>query len=67
MIDRTDEVILEKLRALTPERRAEVEDFIDFLRARLEDEQLTRAAMLASEPALKQVWDNSADAIYDDL
>jgi hypothetical protein len=32
----TEKTLLEKLRALPPERRAEVEDFIDFLEAREE-------------------------------
>jgi hypothetical protein len=30
----TDEILLEKLKALPPERRAEVEDFVDFLTAK---------------------------------
>lgn len=32
----TDQTLLEKLKALPPERRAEVEDFVDFLKAREE-------------------------------
>jgi hypothetical protein len=47
-----DELLLEKLRALPPERRAEVEDFIDFL----SDQAKKRAAwdrLLAIAPALE--------------
>ncbi|MGH8260081.1 MAG: hypothetical protein ACREUG_10370 [Steroidobacteraceae bacterium] len=33
---RRDEVIIEKLRSLPPEQRAEVEDFVDFLKTRRE-------------------------------
>jgi hypothetical protein len=33
---RRDEVLIEKLRALPPEQRAEVEDFVDFLKTRRE-------------------------------
>lgn len=36
MNPRTDETLIEKLRSLPPQERAEVEDFIDFLRSRRE-------------------------------
>jgi Protein of unknown function (DUF2281) len=62
-----EHVLLEKLKALPPERRAEVEDFIDFLQNREADQHLARAAMRASEPAFKAVWDNPDDAEYDRL
>lgn len=63
---RIDEVV-EKLHALSPERVTEVEDFIDFLKQRDEDRQLTRAAMRATEPVLEKIWDNADDAGYDKL
>ena len=62
-----ERAILEKLKNLPPERVAEVEDFVDFLRARDAERQLTRAALKASEPAFKKVWDNPDDAAYDAL
>jgi hypothetical protein len=62
-----EQVLLEKLKALPPERRAEVEDFIDFLQNREADQHLARAAARASEPAFKAVWDNPDDAEYDRL
>ena len=62
-----DQAVLEKLRSLTPQRRAEAEDFIDFLKARAAEEQLTQAAGRVSEPALRKVWDNPDDAEYDRL
>ena len=62
-----ERAILEKLRNLPPERVAEVEDFVDFLRTRDVERQLTRAALKASEPAFKKVWDNPDDAAYDAL
>ena len=36
MNPRTDETLIEKLTSLPPQERAEVEDFIDFLRSRRE-------------------------------
>ena len=59
--------LIDKLEALPPERIAEVEDFIDFLKSRDTDRQLTRAAAKASEPSLQKVWDNPDDAVYDAL
>ena len=59
--------VLRKLRTLSPERITEVEDFIDFLRQRDADRQVTHAAMAASEPVLNAIWDNPDDAEYDHL
>jgi hypothetical protein len=60
-----DSVLIEKIRELPAQRVAEVEDFVDFLRAREENQRLTRAAAKASEPSFSQVWDNDEDAAYD--
>jgi hypothetical protein len=62
-----DQVLLEKLKSLPPRRRAEVEDFVDFLRSREAEQHLTSAASQVSEPAFKAVWDNADDAEYDRL
>jgi len=59
--------LLDKLDQLPPERVAEVEDFVDFLRQRDEDMRLTQAAGRVAEPSLSNVWDNSDDAVYDAL
>lgn len=62
----TEQALLEKIRQLPPQRLAEVEDFVDFLRAR-EERRLTKAAAKASEPASAKAWDNDEDAAYDRL
>lgn len=36
---RTDEALIEKLKSLPPQQRAEVEDFVDFLKTREERER----------------------------
>lgn len=59
--------LIEKLKSLTPQRQAEVEDFVDFLRSREEDQHLVTAAARASEPSFAKVWDNEDDAEYDRL
>lgn len=61
------EHMLEKLEHLSPERLAEVEDFIDFLSQRDRDTPLRQDYAQASEGAFSKVWDNDDDAIYDTL
>jgi hypothetical protein len=64
--------LFEKIRRLPPDRRAEVEDFVDFIVQRAErdldaDRQLARAAAAASVPAFAKAWDNPEDDVYDKL
>ena len=60
-------VLIDKIRNLSPERVAEVEDFVDFLAARDGDVQVSRLTARASEAAFGAVWDNAEDADYDRL
>jgi hypothetical protein len=62
-----EDALIEKIRSLPPEKIAEVEDFVDFLRERDEDRRLRHDAMRLSEERLAEVWTNEADAAYDDL
>jgi len=66
-ITQQEQELIEKIRSLAPERAAEVEDFVDFLRHRTEDRGLVRAAAKFSEAAFRKVWDNPEDAVYDQL
>lgn len=59
--------LIEKLKSLPPQRQAEVEDFVDFLRSREDDQRLVAAAARASEPTFEKVWNNEDDAEYDRL
>ena len=61
------EQMMEKLEHLTPDRLAEVEDFIDFIQQRDRDKLLRQDYARASEAAFAKVWDNDEDAIYDHL
>ena len=56
MSARADAELLEKLKALPPEQRAEVEDFVDFLAARAE-KQAALDRLLAIAPALEAAGD----------
>ena len=62
-----DRELLAKIRSLPPERVAEVEDFVDFLRLRDEEQKLTEAASRLSEAAFANVWESPDDADYDRL
>jgi hypothetical protein len=62
-----EQTLIEKIRGLPPEKVAEVEDFVDFLRQRDEDRRLVKAASRLSENAFQKVWDNLDDAEYDRL
>jgi hypothetical protein len=59
--------ILKKLEHLSPERLAELDDFIDFLNQRDQGDRLRRDFAQASEAAFAKVWDNDDDAVHDDL
>ncbi|PYS43167.1 MAG: toxin-antitoxin system, antitoxin component, Xre family protein [Acidobacteria bacterium] len=58
--------LIEKIRGLSPEKIAEVVDFVDFLTNR-DERRLVEAASRMAEPAFAIVWDNPDDAEYDNL
>jgi hypothetical protein len=60
------ENVVKKLETLSPDRVAEVEDFIDFLQSRAE-RSLVEVAARASEEVFAKVWENAEDAEYDQL
>lgn len=61
----TEEMLIEKIRQLPPQRLAEVVDFVDFLRTREDEQRLVQAAAKAAEASFATVWDNDVDAAYD--
>jgi hypothetical protein len=61
-----EEELIEKIKGLSPEKIAEVVDFVDFL-ANRDDRRLVEAASRISEPTFARVWDNPDDAEYDNL
>ena len=60
-----DQALFNKIKQLPPQRMAEVEDFVDFLHAREDEQRLTRAAAKASVASFAHAWDNDEDAAYD--
>lgn len=61
------EELIEKLNSLPSDRINEVEDFIDFLKHRETEFQLTQAATKTAEQSFNKIWDNPDDSIYDSL
>jgi hypothetical protein len=59
--------LLDKIKALSAERLAEVEDFIDFIVSREQDAALAGAAAKASAHSFAEVWSNPDDDAYDAL
>ncbi len=60
-----EQALIDKIRQLPPQRLAEVEDFVDFLRTREDGRRLVRAAAGMAEASFAAVWDNDEDAAYD--
>lgn len=61
----TAQRLIEKINQLPPQRLAEVEDFVDFLRTRKDDQRLTHGAAKIAEPSFAATWSNDEDAAYD--
>lgn len=57
--------LIEKIDALSADRLAEVEDFVDFIRKRDQDHSLVRAAAAMSASAFAAIWSNPEDDAYD--
>lgn len=62
MSARDVQALIEKWKSLPPQRRAQVEDFVDFLLSRKSDQPLGQASAQMSEPAFKAVRVNPDDA-----
>ncbi len=58
------QALMEKIQTLPPERIAEIEDFVEFIAAREQQQSLTRAAAITSAPAFEAIWDNPEDDAY---
>jgi len=57
----------ERIQTLSAEQITEVEDFVEFLRFRGQDRELTRSAAAVSAPAFEAIWSNPEDDVYDAL
>jgi hypothetical protein len=62
-----EKIIIQKIRALSPDRVAEVVDFVDFISQKDQDRRLLKAGNMLAEDAFKKVWNNTEDEVYDRL
>ena len=59
--------LTEKIQSLSAEQIHEVEDFVEFLRLRGQEQGLSRLASAASAQVFESVWNNPEDDAYDAL
>ena len=59
--------VVEKVKQLSTEQIAKVDQFIDSLREQNLDNQLTLVSTKIAESVFDKVWDNPEDADYDNL
>ena len=62
-----ESLLIQKIRKLTPDKIAEVVDFVDFLSQKDQDQGIVQAANKLAEGAFNKVWDNTEDEVYDKL
>ena len=62
-----ERIIIEKIRTLSPDKVAQVVDFVDFISLKDRDRRLIRAGIKLAEDAFKKIWDNTKDDVYDRL
>ncbi len=62
-----ERIIIEKIRTLSPDKVAQVVDFVDFISLKDRDRRLIRAGNKLAEDAFKKIWDNTEDDVYDRL
>lgn len=66
-VQQNPEVLVHKIRGLSPEEIEEVDHFVDRLRLRDRDLADTWAASSMSAPTFEAVWSNPEDDVYDAL
>ena len=62
-----EKMILLKIRALSPDKVAEVVDFVEFISQKERNRRLLNASNKLAEKAFKKAWDNTEDDVYDRL
>ncbi len=62
-----EKIILQKIRTLSPDKVAEVVDFVDFISQKDRDSRLLKAGNKLAEEVFEKVWNNTEDEVYDRL
>lgn len=61
----SEQGLIDKMKQLSPRYLAAVENFVDFLRTREDDQRVTQAAAKVAEASFAAAWNNDEDAAYD--
>jgi hypothetical protein len=61
------QALIDKIQTLPADRLAEVEDFVDFIQFRGQQQLITRSAAASSADVFAVVWDNPEDDVYNAL
>ena len=64
---RQHDELFNKIKRLTPDKIAFVDDFVEFLSHRDETDSLISVTGKLSEKSFRKAWDNPEDAEYDNL
>lgn len=62
-----EKIIIQKIRALSPDKVAQVVDFVEFISQKEMDRRLLKASNKLAEDAFNKVWENTEDDVYDRL
>jgi hypothetical protein len=62
-----EKMIIKKIRTLSPEKVAEVLDFVEFISQKDRDSRWLNTANKLAEKAFKKVGDHTEDEVYDRL
>ncbi len=62
-----EKIIIQKIRTLSPDKVAEVVDFVDFISQKDRDSRLLKAGSKLAEEVFEKVWNNTEDEVYDRL
>jgi len=62
-----EKMIIRKIRTLSPDKVAEVVDFVEFISQKERDRRLLNASNKLAEKAFEKAWDNTEDDVYDRL
>jgi hypothetical protein len=57
--------LVDKIKAIPPERLAEIELYVDFILSRSREDMARSDFLRGSEEALRRIWDNDDDSLYD--
>jgi hypothetical protein len=62
-----EKIIIQTIRTLSPDKVAQVVDFVSFISQKEQDRRLLKAVNKLAEETFKKVWDNAEDEVYDRL